>query len=162
MADFTITPLNNQEFLLNNISQFTDNVSYSLDGTNWIQISEPSIIIMISEPNNYEITLSAERCGISDTTYQTIEVLPNSVNGATETDFVVYPNPVYEMTTLEIPDSYTCIGIQVVNLLGETVMSSYTTFQRTFKIDCSSLSSGIYSIQVLTKGETLTKKIKVF
>ena len=160
-ADFTLTPINSSEYTLTNTSQFADNFFYSIDGTNWVELTESTTSITITEPGDYEISLIARRCGISDTTIQTLQVSPNSVSMLSELDFKLYPNPTKDFLTIEIPDGFTCDQIVVLNALGEIVLHIETLFSNDFKMDFRALQTGMYTVQAFTNRGVLAKQVNV-
>jgi len=160
-ADFTLSPVNSSEFTLTNTSQFADNFFYSIDGTNWVELTESATSITISETGDYEISLIAQRCELSDTTIQTLQVSPNSVHLLNELDFNLYPNPTRDLLTIEIPDGYTCNEIVVLNALGEIALHIDARFSGTFAMDFRSLQTGMYTVQVFTNRGVLAKQVNV-
>jgi hypothetical protein len=160
-ADFTLSPVNSSEFTLTNTSQFADNFFYSIDGTNWVELTEPAVNITISEPGDYEISLIAQRCELNDTTTQTLQVSPNSVPMLNELDFNLYPNPTRDLLTIEIAGGYTCNEIIILNALGEIVLHIDTPFSGAFTTDLRSLQTGVYTIQVFTNRGVLAKQVNV-
>jgi len=160
-AEFTITPVNATDFLLTNNSVNADLFSFSIDGINWIELTETATSIAINEPGDYEISLIAQRCGLSDTATQIIQVSTNSVVPQNKMDFTIYPNPAKDMVTIEIPKTLTCNGIQVLNMLGEIVYRLDATFTEAFTMDCRSLTSGIYTVQAFTNRGIVSKQLKV-
>jgi hypothetical protein len=160
-ADFTLSPVNSSEFTLTNTSQYADNFFYSIDGTNWVELTESTTSITVSEPGDYEISLIAQRCELSDTTTQTLQVSPNSVPMLHELDFNLYPNPTRDLLTIEIPDGYTCNEIVVLNALGEIALHINTPFSGAFSADFSSLQTGMYTVQAYTNRGVLAKQVNV-
>jgi hypothetical protein len=116
---------------------------------------------MISEPGDYEISLVAQRCELSDTTTQTLQVSPNAVPMLSELDFNLYPNPTRDLLTIEIPDGFTCNEIIVLNALGEIVLRIDTRFSSAFTTDFRSLQTGIYTVQAFTNRGVLAKQVNV-
>jgi hypothetical protein len=161
MASFNLSPISSSEFTLTNTSQFADNLFYSIGGTNWVELTESTTPITISEPGDYEISLIAQRCGISDTTTQTLQVSPNSVLLLNELDFNLFPNPTQDILNIEIPDGYTCNEIVVLNALGEIALHFDARFSGTFAMDFRSLQTGIYTVQAFTNQGVLAKQVKV-
>jgi hypothetical protein len=160
-ASFNLSPISSSEFTLTNTSQFADNLFYSIGGTNWVELTESTTPITISEPGDYEISLIAQRCGISDTTTQTLQVSSNSVHLLNELDFNLYPNPTQDILNIEIPDGYTCNEIVVLNALGEIALHFDARFSGTFAMDFRSLQTGIYTVQAFTNQGVLAKQVKV-
>lgn len=76
----------------------------------------------------------------------------NSVNYSTNNSVIIYPNPATNFITI---NTTTLTPIKIINLVGETVL---TTFNTNNIIDISNLSKGIYFVQ--TQAGQVTKLIK--
>ncbi|MDW5290818.1 T9SS type A sorting domain-containing protein [Formosa sp. PL04] len=85
------------------------------------------------------------------------ETLSISNNTDIETKFLVYPNPVSDIITIDFKSSNTA-KMQIIDYLGKTVISDEIQ-NGTKSIDLSHLSSGLYFIKVSDKQETFTRKI---
>jgi hypothetical protein len=73
----------------------------------------------------------------------------------------VYPDPVTDK--LNINANTPIENIQIVNILGETVMNSSFTQNKsaTQTIDVSTLQAGVYFVSVLSEGKILTRRFVV-
>ncbi len=160
-AEFTVTPVNATDFVLTNNSVNADIFSFSIDGINWVELTETATSIAINEPGDYEISLIAQRCGLSDTATQILQVSPSLVVAHHEMDFTIYPNPAKDLVTIVIPKTLSCNGIQVLNTLGEIVYRLDATFTESFAMDCRALTSGIYTVRVFTNRGVISKQLKV-
>ncbi|MDW5290821.1 discoidin domain-containing protein [Formosa sp. PL04] len=85
------------------------------------------------------------------------ETLSISNNTDIETKFLVYPNPVSDIITIDFKSSNTA-KMQIIDYLGKTVISDEIQ-NGTKSIDLSHLSSGLYFIKVSNQQETFTRKI---
>ncbi|MDW5290820.1 T9SS type A sorting domain-containing protein [Formosa sp. PL04] len=85
------------------------------------------------------------------------ETLSISNNTDTETKFLVYPNPVSDIITIDFNSTSTA-KMQIIDYLGKTVISDEIQ-NGTKSIDLSHLSSGLYFIKVSNQQETFTRKI---
>ena len=71
-----------------------------------------------------------------------------------ESDIKVYPNPVSDVLTIEIDPNILYVKTIVYSLLGEKLIETNGT-----TINFSSLSTGVYFVEVFTDTESSTKKI---
>jgi hypothetical protein len=72
----------------------------------------------------------------------------------------IFPNPATDLVYIAIPNSYENKKITLINIEGKTVLQS-TLNERINKLDISTLSSGIYFIQIENKNTTeLIKFVK--
>ncbi len=87
-----------------------------------------------------------------------VQVIPQGSTGITTNDFdklKVYPNPAKENITIETT-SNTKQSIEIVNLLGQSIYTSYIFNKLT--IDVSSYSKGIYILKLNSDKGTIIKK----
>jgi len=82
------------------------------------------------------------------------EITHHSITGA----FEIYPNPAFEHLTLELQANSSKSEIKIFNMLGGLVYSSRLTGQKT-TIDISTLTKGMYIIQVATADEISRQKL---
>ncbi|MEM9857463.1 MAG: T9SS type A sorting domain-containing protein [Bacteroidota bacterium] len=63
----------------------------------------------------------------------------------------IYPNPTTDRLTVDIPSSNQLKGLdfEVVNVLGQTVLSQRLSAQHTLELDVSALDSGVYYLNML-------------
>jgi hypothetical protein len=88
-----------------------------------------------------------------------INVIPPSalgINTQSDNFISLFPNPVFDHLTLIINENITDAQIKIYNLLGETEFSSVTSNQKT-DIDISSLSRGVYFVEVIS-GDNVGRK----
>ncbi|MAQ77037.1 hypothetical protein CL684_00695 [Candidatus Campbellbacteria bacterium] len=81
----------------------------------------------------------------------TLGVEDNSLN-----TFVMYPNPADTSVTIELEHQTSDISIVIVNMLGQTVMTS-----NSLTVDVSQLSLGMYVVQVSTDIGSSAKRLMV-
>lgn len=99
-----------------------------------------------------------------------IDVTGNLNTGVKENAFVnnvnIYPNPVTETATLDfnLAEANT-VNVKVMNAIGQTVslvkLGKLGSGSHTFTIDATSLSSGLYFVELEVGNSTLTNKISV-
>ena len=82
--------------------------------------------------------------------------LPTAINTIN-----IYPNPTSSSITITLPFSITSKNsiINFYDILGEKVLPSYSTQSLQTTIDLSSLSQGIYFLEVITDVEWTVRKV---
>lgn len=100
------------------------------------------------------ITLVANKCGISDTTTQTINITSAGVNEVTNTsNFIVYPNP--STTTLTISKNMSGnLSYRIFNLKGQEIQTG-RIIQSEKQIPISALPNGVYFMQLFDSNKLL-------
>jgi hypothetical protein len=88
-------------------------------------------------------------------TPDTVAVLPNSIADVKEKTFTVYPNPATDLLNISTP-SNEIISIVIFNILGERVYSAESLINN--QVSTTSLSKGIYSIQLTTHERSYVSK----
>lgn len=115
----------------------TITTTYTLVGTN-----------SVSCTNSITITQSVSLC---------TDVINNTLN---ESNVNIYPNPVNDELTVLVEQLHGPISLQLINTLGEIIISE-TTITSTTKINTQQLSSGIYFLNVIQeKRKQIIKFIK--
>ncbi|MFM9947575.1 MAG: T9SS type A sorting domain-containing protein [Saprospiraceae bacterium] len=103
---------------------------------------------------SYIATLIADKCGISDSTFQTINITSVGVNEISNTNsFIAYPNP--STTTLTISKNiFGNFSYKIFNLPGQEIQTG-TVSQSENEISIFTLSNGIYFIQLFDRNKLL-------
>lgn len=76
-----------------------------------------------------------------------------------ENSFIVYPNPSSSILYIETSNGLIIEEINLLNVLGETVIRQNISNSYSSSIDISSLVNGIYYLKLLAKNKLLTTKI---
>ncbi|MES2617485.1 MAG: immunoglobulin-like domain-containing protein [Bacteroidota bacterium] len=94
------------------------------------------------------------KCFNSTTGIATVE-LDNKVN--------VYPNPSTGVVTLDLQGSLAKNAtIVVYNALGQAVMTqTYTDALGKYEVNLSNQATGVYTIKLISEGETITKRVSI-
>src|SRR5690554_4728118 len=71
----------------------------------------------------------------------------------------VYPNPVKDILTIEVPQTHSETSVELYNLLGQKIME-YNPVNNTEQIDVSGLAQGVYLLTIRQNGINKTVKIK--
>lgn len=89
-------------------------------------------------------------------------VIDTTTTGISEIEknkFVVFPNPVSNLLSMEFQNQIQQAEIKVLNVLGETVLSKQIRNTTNASLDVAQLDYGIYFIQIISDKRTFTKKI---
>lgn len=87
------------------------------------------------------------------TTDKTLGNIENSLNSLS-----LYPNPVINDLTINLPTNIKNAQIKIVDVTGRTVSNSNVTISNN-KVDVSKLSQGVYIVEITTDKGTISKKI---
>jgi PKD repeat protein len=143
-ADFSYSPVSSNEFSFTNNST----AQYALlwdfgDGNTSIDINP---IHQYSQPGVYEVVLTIDYCGKTDSISKTINVDALNISENQQDSWKVYPNPVnhiLQVDYLEMDAS----NFLIYNGLGEIVLNGNLTFG-TNKISTDQLNQGVYYIEL--------------
>jgi hypothetical protein len=80
------------------------------------------------------------------------------INELSADDLFIYPIPARDRVTLESNRELNITNVKVLNLLGQTMNSSFGRSGNKAEVDISGLSSGCYFLKVTAEGKELTKK----
>lgn len=95
-------------------------------------------------------------------TFTTEFVQQLGVDEFENSDFVFYPNPVSDWLTVSVRGNATIANVVVYDVLGKTVFTQKTAAVATQTIDLSSVSKGLYLIEVTTDAnQKVIKKLIV-
>lgn len=95
-------------------------------------------------------------------TFNTEFVQQLGVDEFENSDFVFYPNPVSDWLTVSVRGNATIANVVVYDVLGKTVFTQKTAVVTTQTIDLSSVSKGLYLIEVTTDAnQKVIKKLIV-
>lgn len=115
---------------------------------------EASNVIWNDTYKYWEITVDAVGFGgYLLSTDSTLSNIDNTLNQLT-----VYPNPVINDLSINLPSNINNAQINIINITGQTVLKTDVK-QNYNKINLSNLPKGVYIIEIKTTSGTLTKKI---
>lgn len=106
----------------------------------------------------YTVTLKAKGCNGTDSITKTITIGELGIEDVMSADAVVYPNPVVDILTIEVP-SYWVAEIALTGIEGRSIPVSMTQENHKISIDMSTLASGIYILKLNYNGQQLHRKI---
>ncbi len=121
----------------------------------------PSPVHTYSAPGNYIVVLRlSSSCGfLSDSTSAHI-VGVNQLNVSKE-ELTVYPNPARETATILNKGALKMEQVVIYNVTGQIVYKSKSDSQDKHTLHLSSLSTGIYTIEVYTDKGTVARKLEL-
>jgi PKD repeat protein len=142
-ADFSYSPVSSNEFSFTNNST----AQYALlwdfgDGNTSIDINP---IHQYSQPGVYEVVLTINNCGKTDSISKTITVDALNISENQQDSWKVYPNPVSHILQVDYFASDVS-NFLIYNGLGEIVLNGNLTFG-TNKISTDQLNQGVYYIE---------------
>ena len=126
-----------------------DNVSPANSGEYFCKVSNPLV-------SNLSLTTNPIILSVNT---------PAGLKGISDTELTIYPNPVHQDMPISITglkDNWS--SIKITNLLGKVLyneMLNKNEDLQTKEIDISKLSKGLYLMQFVKKGKTVTKKFIV-
>ena len=88
-------------------------------------------------------------------------LLPFPAKSLPESTFSVYPNPSEGLFRIEMSDGESIEILRVYDAFGKIVFERYNLTEHTQEIDLTSLTAGMYSVNILSNGKLSTKKIIV-
>ena len=114
-----------------------------------------------NETINFSIS-DPSKCTLGNVTSSSIVIKDNDLNGiynSNAIEFKVVPNPASKNVT--IVASETLQSVNIVNMIGQTVLTLNSINTNKQLIDISNLSSGVYSVIVNTENGISTKRLIV-
>jgi len=83
------------------------------------------------------------------------------VNDLDSSEIAIYPNPTKNIVNIRLANSVNNFDVRVYDLVGKEVYRSndFSESSNVFEVDLSSISIGVYLIQINADGRLLTKKI---
>lgn len=112
-----------------------------------------------AESGLYNVSQTITKCGKSDTKTKTIEILILSSENFNQKKLRVYPNPTSGNLNLYFEKSYKEISIVISNLSGKTVLATSANNIAKITLDISSLSKGLYILNIITDNGFYVEKI---
>ena len=94
----------------------------------------------------------------SNMSYDPSACIPSSNQELLNLGFVTYPNPCIDQLNIYV-DATTISSYQIIDNLGNIVLSNDVNNKKTVKVNTSKLSSGLYSVNVVTPIGKVQKNI---
>ena len=132
--------------------------AYSTDGSVWSEFYDDEIgSSIITSGGMLYFCIMPYFEGKTGTYLLTIDVaIGAGVEESDETLFTIYPNPVKDIVNVTCED---IDGINLYNTIGQKIKCLDTKGCETIQIDLSSLPDGVYILQAVSNGCTITRRI---
>lgn len=88
-----------------------------------------------------------------------IDTTATGIKDVAKGDILVFPNPASDHISIQFPDNIHSGDIAIVNVLGETVLSTRVGNTNTSTLNIDHLSSGIYFLHIRSTNTLFTNKI---
>lgn len=158
IADFTITT-DNSLVLFTNTSENTDSLTWDFgDGATG---SEAVEVHNYTQSGTYLVTLINFRCGQTDTLTKTlvIDSSVNVINAESKSPLKVFPNPASHSIKLDMDRNMNEVSCTISDLSGKVLIKE-SGLSEDAEINISSLSNGMYILNVMTDGKLYQSKIQ--
>lgn len=151
-ANFTYSVSNGNQITFTNSSANATNFYWNYGDGNTSTSANPTHLY--TEPGSYTVTLIADKCGISDTISQIINITSLGINEIANTkNFIVYPNP--STTILNVKQELSNnIIYKIVSITGQIIQTG-TINNSEKQINISSLIEGVYFLQLFDNYQSL-------
>ena len=161
-----VTVYNRTDGYMNRLSNFTIEVLNDIDEVVFTQTlttyPNPSITINTGDVigNRVRILQNSASTALALAEVEVYGYTPDLVTEISMEDqkrFIIYPNPVQDILSVELGNVESA-AYQVLNTAGQ-IVSSGNIFTSSSTIDISGLTSGIYTVKILSASKTQVKKI---
>jgi len=156
VADFSEV-ISGGEVSFTNTSSSFDTIFWDFGDGNTSTDTNP--IHTYAESGVYNVSQTITKCGKSDTKIKTIEVSVLNTENFNQKKLRVYPNPTSGNLNLHFEKSYKEISIIISNLSGKTVLATSANNIAKITLDISSLSKGLYILNIITDDGFYVEKI---
>ena len=158
--NYIITPRLHDSYNTGNSTYYTVDAmyAYSTDGVNWSNFYDDvteSFFVFGGSTVYFWVMPYFE--GKTGTYLLDIKVEPTTgIEESEDRSFSVYPNPVKDMLNVNCKDIE---QVSLFNAVGQKIESFRTEGNDKVQIDLSGLSSGVYILQAVSQGHSLTRRI---
>ncbi len=147
-------------FIYEGIEDSIETGSFSLLGAKEVGQGErtcPTLAQLDNDPE-MEIAIGTATGGIALYEITALHAVAND-NITTQISLEIYPNPSSDQLFIDCPIDESAANIRVFDLSGKQWINANWTTQQA--INVKNLESGVYFLQILTKGQTITRKFVV-
>lgn len=151
-ANFTYTVSGNNQITFTNNSAAT-NLYWNFGDGDTSTSENPTHLYLTT--GSYIVTLIAEKCGVSDTSLQIINITSSvGIPHLSESnDFSIYPNPLTKTLTINL-DLTDNVTYKIVSITGQ-IMQTGSIQSTEQQISVSALSDGVYFLQLFDTNKSL-------
>jgi hypothetical protein len=158
--NYFITPRLHDSYNTGNSTYYTVDAmyAYSTDGVNWSDFYDDVMeTFFVRGGSTLFFWIMPYFEGKTGTYQLDIKVVPTTgIDESEEHLFSVYPNPVKDMVNVDCKDIE---QIYLFNAVGQNIESFSVEGNDKVQIDMSGLPSGVYILQAVSQGRTLTRQI---
>ena len=158
--NYFITPRLHDSYNTGNSTYYTVDAmyAYSTDGVNWSDFYDDVMeTFFVRGGNTLYFWIMPYFEGKTGTYQLDIKVVPTTgIDESEEHLFSVYPNPVKDVVNIDCNDIE---QIYLFNAVGQIIESFSVEGNDKIQIDMSGLPSGLYILQAVSQGRTLTRQI---
>jgi PKD repeat protein len=167
---FTTTPTAAGSFTTNgNIVTFSNTStgasSYSWDFGDFTNSSASAPVHAYAVNGNYQVVLTAINGNCTDTTVFNVAITVSIEELMGLSNLTIYPNPASETAVISFDNTLgNSFDIQLIDQLGRVIMSQngvQASGSNMVTIDLTNLSDGLYSIQLTSNQNTISKRLIV-
>jgi hypothetical protein len=167
---FTATPTAAGSFTTNgNIVTFSNTStgasSYSWDFGDFTNSSASAPVHAYAVNGNYQVVLTAINGNCTDTTVFNVAITVSIEELMGLSNLTIYPNPASETAVISFDNTLgNSFDIQLIDQLGRVIMSQngvQASGSNMVTIDLTNLSDGLYSIQLTSNQNTISKRLIV-
>ena len=167
---FTATPTAVGSFSTNgNIVTFSNTStgasSYSWDFGDFTNSSASAPVHAYAVNGNYQVVLTAINGNCTDTTVFNVAITVSIEELMGLSNLTIYPNPASETAVISFDNTLgNSFDIQLIDQLGRVIMSQngvQASGSNMVTIDLTNLSDGLYSIQLTSNQNTISKRLIV-
>jgi hypothetical protein len=167
---FTATPTAAGSFTTNgNIVTFANSStganSYSWDFGDFTNSSAPAPVHAYAANGDYQVVLTAINGNCTDTVIFNVAITVSIEELMGISNLTIYPNPASEAAIVSFENTTgTSFDLQLVDQLGRVIMSQnniQSMGSNLVNIDLTNLSGGLYSIQLTSNQNTISKRLIV-
>jgi PKD repeat protein len=167
---FTATPTAAGSFTTNgNIVTFSNTStgasSYSWDFGDFTNSSASAPVHAYAVNGNYQVVLTAINGNCTDTTVLNVAITVSIEELMGLSNLTIYPNPASETAVISFDNTLgNSFDIQLIDQLGRVIMSQngvQASGSNMVTIDLTNLSDGLYSIQLTSNQNTISKRLIV-
>ena len=167
---FTATPTAAGSFTTNgNIVTFSNTStgasSYSWDFGDFTNSSASAPVHAYAVNGNYQVVLTAINGNCTDTTVLNVAITVSIEELMGLSNLTIYPNPASETAVISFDNTLgNSFDIQLIDQLGRVIMNQngvQASGSNLVTIDLTNLSDGLYSIQLTSNQNTISKRLIV-
>lgn len=157
LPDFTYDDLGNGNIAFTNHSLNATTYFWEFGDESNSLLQDPAHTY--SQEGDYVVKLFASKCGVIDSTEQTIKIVMSGVHEQNIPALNIYPNPATDIFTLVADERLTGSVYQIFNSEGKIILNGKIYSEQTI-IDLKGFPAGVYLIKTDHRSQRTLKVIK--